>query len=80
VVKPSGLYRATALVRGAKLRAGWILVKNPGGGYYQVGTAFVGEEQFDIPQLNADQPTTPVTVDATTVYPKDVDGFIEEMP
>jgi hypothetical protein len=79
IVKPSGLYRATALVRGAKLRAGWILVKNPAGGYYQVGTAFVGEDQYDIPELSADQPTAPVTVDETTVYPKDVDGFIEEM-
>ncbi|MEV4171551.1 hypothetical protein [Nonomuraea sp. NPDC049709] len=79
VVKPSGLYRATAVVRGAKLRVGWIMIKNPNGGYYQVGAAFAGEEQLDIPQLDSEQPTAPVTVDDTTVYPEDVDGFIEEM-
>jgi hypothetical protein len=79
VVKPSGLYRATANVRGARLRAGWIRIKNPNGGYYQVGTAFVGEQQLDIPQLDDEQPTAPVTIDGTTVTPKDVDGFIEEM-
>ncbi|UBU12215.1 hypothetical protein [Nonomuraea gerenzanensis] len=79
VVKPSGLYRATAMVRGARLRAGWIVIKNPNGGYYQVGAAFAGEEQLDIPQLNSEQPTAPVTVDGTTVNPEDVDGFIEEM-
>ncbi|MFC4012228.1 hypothetical protein ACFOY2_33690 [Nonomuraea purpurea] len=79
VAKPSGLYRATALVRGAKLRAGWIVIKNPDGGYDQVGAAFAGEEQFDVPRLDNERPTSPVTVDDTTVYPKDVDGFIEEM-
>ncbi|MFI7126347.1 hypothetical protein ACIBQ1_11685 [Nonomuraea sp. NPDC050153] len=79
VVKPSGLYRATALVRGAKLRAGWIVLKSPQGGYTQVGAAFEGDTQVPIPQLPSDQPTAPVTVGDTTVYPKDVDGFIEEM-
>ncbi|MFB4270107.1 hypothetical protein [Nonomuraea sp. GTA35] len=79
VVKPSGLYRATGIVRGARLRAGWIMIKNPNGGYYQVGAAFAGEEQLDIPQLDSEQPTAPVTVDGTTVNPEDVDGFIEEM-
>jgi hypothetical protein len=79
VVKPSGLYRATAEVRGAKLKVGWILLKRPGGGFYQVGFASEGENQVDISQLNGEQPTTPVTLDKTTVYPKDVDGFIEEM-
>jgi hypothetical protein len=79
VVKPSGLYRATAQVRGAKLRLGWIRIPRPGGGYYQVGTGFLGENQVDIPKLDDEQPTTPVTVQDTTVYPKDVDGFIGEM-
>ncbi|MEO3888179.1 hypothetical protein [Nonomuraea sp. B5E05] len=79
VVKPSGLYRATAIVRGAKLRAGWIVLKNPQGGFTQVGAAVLGEEQLDIPRLDGERPTTPLTVDDTTVYPKDVDGFIEEM-
>ncbi|AQZ68873.1 hypothetical protein BKM31_52000 [[Actinomadura] parvosata subsp. kistnae] len=79
VVKPSGLYRATALVRGAKLRAGWIVIKNPDGGYYQVGAAALGEQQVAIPRLDSERPTAPVTVDGTTVSPEDVDGFIEEM-
>ncbi|TYB56748.1 hypothetical protein FXF51_42280 [Nonomuraea sp. PA05] len=79
VVKPSGLYRATAIVRGAKLRAGWIVVKNPNGGYYQVGAALVGEELVGVPPLDSAQPTAPVTVDGATVTPQDVDGFIEEM-
>ncbi|MEV4016995.1 hypothetical protein AB0J35_41535 [Nonomuraea angiospora] len=79
VVKPSGLYRATALVRGAKLRAGWIVLKNPGGGYTQVGAAFEGDTQVPIPRLRGDQPTAPVTVGDTTIQPEDVDGFIEEM-
>lgn len=79
VVKPSGLYRATALVRGAKLRVGWIQVPRPGGGYYQVGRAVVGEDQVDVPKLDDERPTAPVTVQDTTVQPKDVDGFIEEM-
>jgi hypothetical protein len=55
------------------------MIKNPNGGYYQVGAAFAGEEQLDIPQLDSEQPTAPVTVDGTTVNPEDVDGFIEEM-
>ncbi|MFI9594085.1 hypothetical protein [Nonomuraea sp. NPDC052265] len=80
VVRPSGLYRATAQVRGARLRAGWIRVPRPGGGYDQVGAAFVGQDQVEIPQLDAGRPTTPVTVAGATVSPKDVDGFIEEMP
>ncbi|MFG1700742.1 hypothetical protein [Nonomuraea sp. NPDC049309] len=80
VTKPSGLYRATAIVRGAKFRAGWILVRNPNGGYSQVGAAFAGKEQIDVPQLDAAQPTAPITVEGTTVYPKDADSFVEEMP
>ncbi|MEQ4716878.1 hypothetical protein [Nonomuraea sp. B19D2] len=79
VVKPSGLYRATAIVRGAKLRAGWIVLKSPQGGFTQVGAAFEGDTQVPIPQLQGERPTAPVTVDSTTLYPKDVDGFIEEM-
>ncbi|MEU1391353.1 MULTISPECIES: hypothetical protein [unclassified Nonomuraea] len=79
VVRPSGLYRATAQVRGAKLRAGWIRVPRPGGGYDQVGAAFLGQDQVEIPGLDAGRPTTPVTVAGATVLPKDVDGFIEEM-
>ncbi|MFC5831649.1 hypothetical protein [Nonomuraea insulae] len=79
VVKPSGLYRATAIVRGAKFRAGWIMIKDTDGRSYQVGLAESNGEPRGIPQLDSEQPTAPVTVDDTTVYPKDVDGFIEEM-
>ncbi|SEG98726.1 serine/threonine protein kinase [Nonomuraea solani] len=79
VVKPSGLYRATAIVRGAKFRAGWIMIKDENGRYYQVGAAFAGAEPVDIPQLDSERPTDPLTLDQTTIYPKDVDGFIEEM-
>ncbi|MEU4231749.1 hypothetical protein AB0F17_46275 [Nonomuraea sp. NPDC026600] len=80
VVKPSGLYRATAQVRGAKIRAGWIVLKQPQGGFRQVGAAFADETQLQIPELNAYQPTAPVPLDDdTTLYPKDVDGFIQEM-
>jgi hypothetical protein len=79
VVKPSGLYRASAEVRGAKLRAGWILVKNPNGGYTQVGAASKDDKPLQIPELNAYQPTAPVPLDDATLYPKDVDGFIQEM-
>lgn len=79
VVKPSGLYRASAQVRGAKIRAGWIVLKQPKGGFTQVGAAFADEKQLSIPKLDGERPTDPVTVDGATVEPKDVDGFIEEM-
>ncbi|WP_214327093.1 hypothetical protein [Nonomuraea sediminis] len=79
VVKPSGLYRATAFVRGAKLRAGWIVLAKPRGGFYQVGAAFEGDKQIQITNVNDERPTDPVTLGQTTVYPKDVDGFIQEM-
>ncbi|MDR8412706.1 hypothetical protein MTP10_28740 [Nonomuraea sp. 3-1Str] len=79
VRKPSGLYRATAQVRGAKIRAGWIVLKRPQGGFTQVGAAFAGEEQIQVPELDGERPTEPVTAGEATLYPKDVDGFIEEM-
>lgn len=79
VVKPSGLYRATAFVRGAKLRAGWIVLAKPRGGFYQVGAAFEGDKQITITNVNDERPTDPVTLDQTRLYPKDVDGFIQEM-
>ncbi|HEX4815343.1 MAG TPA: hypothetical protein VFV66_21585 [Nonomuraea sp.] len=79
-VKPSGLYRATALVRGARFKAGWIRVKNPNGGYTTVGAATEGGNPVPVPELDPDQPTAPLTVGGTTVRPEGVDGFIEEMP
>ncbi|NUR83627.1 MAG: hypothetical protein HOY71_06025 [Nonomuraea sp.] len=78
-VKPSGLYRATAFVRGAKLRAGWIVLAKPRGGFYQVGAAFEGDRQIKLANVDDERPTDPVKLDQTTVYPKDVDSFIEEM-
>ncbi len=78
-VKPSGLYRASAIVRGAKVRAGWIVVKRADGGFTQVGTAFQDDKQVPIPELDGDSPTSPVSVNGATVTPEDVDGFIEEM-
>ncbi|GAA4098448.1 hypothetical protein [Nonomuraea soli] len=75
--KPSGLYRASAIVRGARIKAGWIYLRNPNGdGFVQVGTAFVGDQQVETPQLT---PGQPVTIDGEQLEPKDVDGFIEEM-
>ncbi|MFI7707109.1 hypothetical protein [Nonomuraea sp. NPDC049480] len=79
VKKPSGLYRATAIVRGATFKAGWIRVENPNGGYYTVGAGTQAGKPVEIPELNGDQPTAPLTVDGATVYPKGVDDFIEEM-
>ncbi|MGP3957618.1 hypothetical protein ACTWPT_16580 [Nonomuraea sp. 3N208] len=79
VEKPSGLYRASAIVRGAQFKAGWIRVKNPNGGYTTVGAASEGGSPVPVPELNGEQPTAPLTVGDTTIYPKDVDSFIEEM-
>lgn len=77
IEKPSGLYRATQLVRGAQVKAGWIVLKQPdGNGFTQVGTAYVGDKQVDTPTL---VPGQPVTINGEQVEPKDVDGFIEEM-
>lgn len=77
VVKPSGLYRATQLVRGAKIKAGWIVLKNPdGNGFTRVGTAYVDDKQVATPELT---PGQPVTLNGVQIQPKDVDGFIEEM-
>ncbi|MEU8102542.1 hypothetical protein AB0C18_02320 [Nonomuraea muscovyensis] len=79
VKKPSGLYRATAQVRGARLRAGWIVLRRPEGGFTQVGAAVLDETQVRVPELDGERPTAPVTMDGATIYPKDVDGFIQEM-
>ncbi|WP_101788294.1 hypothetical protein [Nonomuraea indica] len=79
VKKPSGLYRATAQIRSARLRAGWIVLRRPEGGFTQVGAAVLDETQVRVPQLDGDRPTAPVSVDGATLYPQDVDGFIQEM-
>lgn len=77
VKKPSGLYRATQLIRGAKVKAGWIVLEDPdGNGFIQVGTAYVDDKQVTTPTL---VPGEPVTLNGEQVEAKDVDGFIEEM-
>jgi hypothetical protein len=71
VKKPSGLYRASALVRGAQLRGGWIVL--PDG--TQVGTAFADGQQVPTPRLT---PGENVSINGIEVDPQDVDEFIEE--
>lgn len=71
VKKPSGLYRASAIVRGAQLRGGWIVL--PDG--TQVGTAFADGKQVPTPTLT---PGDNVSINGIEVDPQDVDEFIEE--
>jgi serine/threonine-protein kinase len=61
VSKPSGLYRAAADVRGAKIVGGWIVLKDG----TQVGLATVGEQVTKPSEL--DVTTGRATVDGTTV-------------
>lgn len=78
VKKPSGLYRATAQVRGARYRAGWIVLpRRDGNGFIQVGAMVKNGQPVPVPTIT---PGSPVTIDGETVTPKDVDAFIEEMP
>ncbi|MEU8202604.1 hypothetical protein [Streptosporangium sp. NPDC049046] len=71
VKKPSGLYRATALVRGADVRAGWIYLDDG----TRVGLTLVGDEVADVP---IPEPGENAVVDGVEVDPRDVDEFIEE--
>ncbi|WP_327089570.1 hypothetical protein OIE66_02800 [Nonomuraea sp. NBC_01738] len=74
VKKPSGLYRATALVRGARIKASWIVLRRPdGNGFYQVGLAFEDESAVAVPPLDPAAPTTPVTLGDATLYPQEVE-------
>ncbi|WP_431895908.1 hypothetical protein [Nonomuraea sp. bgisy101] len=78
VKKPSGLYRATSQVRGARYRAGWIVLPRPdGNGFVQVGAMVKNGEPVPVPTIT---PGSPVNIDGDTVTPKDVDAFIQEMP
>ncbi|MFC4532465.1 hypothetical protein [Sphaerisporangium dianthi] len=70
VKKPSGLYRATAVIRGAKVVGGWIIL--PGG--RQVGLVDVGDSAQAAPKLT---PGSPVTVGGTELLPEDADAFID---
>lgn len=72
VKKPSGLYRASQIVRGARIRAGWIVL--PDG--TQVGVAVSGDRQIPAPPL---EPGTDPVIDGVRVDAKDVDEFIGEM-
>ncbi|GLW09445.1 hypothetical protein Misp01_45740 [Microtetraspora sp. NBRC 13810] len=72
VKKPSGLYRASTVVRGARIRAGWIVLPNGD----QVGFAASGDTQVPTPVL---RPGTDPTIDGTRVAAKDVDEFIGEL-
>jgi len=68
VAPPSGLYRASANVRGAQLVGGWIVLDNG----QQVGLATLGGETKAVPPL--DTTTKSATVDGTAVTARAVDG------
>jgi hypothetical protein len=70
--KPSGLYRASAIIRGARLKSGWIVLADG----TQTGFTSLGDKQVPTPTLT---PGTDPTIDGTRVDAKDADEFIEEM-
>ncbi|MER5647954.1 hypothetical protein [Streptosporangium sp. NPDC002524] len=70
VKKPSGLYRATALVRGANVRAGWIYLDDG----TRVGLTLVGDKVAEVP---IPEPGENAVVNGVEVDPQDVDEFIE---
>lgn len=65
-VKPSGLYRATATVRGAKIDGGWIVLR----GGKQVGILKRNGKPASAPRINPE--TGAVTIDGTEVTAKPV--------
>ncbi|MFF5206834.1 hypothetical protein [Streptosporangium sp. NPDC000396] len=71
VKKPSGLYRASAIVRGATVRAGWIYLDDGS----RVGLTVVDGAPADVA---IPEPGENATVNGETVDPKDVDEFIGE--
>ncbi|WP_405141584.1 hypothetical protein OG589_31265 [Sphaerisporangium sp. NBC_01403] len=72
VKKPSGLYRATAVVRGAKVVGGWIVLL----GGRQIGLVNVDDSPYPAPKLT---PGSPVNVDGTELRPEDTDAFIDDL-
>jgi hypothetical protein len=68
VSKPSGLYRATAQVRNAKVVGGWIVLSDG----YQVGVLTSDDVPRTAPPI--DPATGAVTVDGTTITAAYVDG------
>lgn len=69
VKKPSGLYRASAIVRGANVRAGWIYLDDG----TRVGLTLVGDQVADVP---IPEPGENAIVNGVEVDPKNVDEFI----
>ncbi|MBG0833432.1 hypothetical protein HS041_37665 [Planomonospora sp. ID67723] len=72
VKKPSGLYRASAIVRGAQVRAGWIYLDDGS----RVGLTLVDGEPAEVA---IPEPGENATVNGEEVDPKDVDEFIGEI-
>ncbi|MEO3814927.1 hypothetical protein ABGB17_38525 [Sphaerisporangium sp. B11E5] len=72
VKKPSGLYRASAVVRGARVVGGWIRL--PDG--RQVGLVDIAGTPSPAPALT---PGSPVTVRGVKLVPRDTDAFIDEL-
>jgi serine/threonine-protein kinase len=68
VTKPSGLYRATAEVRGAKVVGGWIVLSDG----YQVGVVTSDDVASTAPPI--DPVTGQATVNGTTITAAYVDG------
>lgn len=70
VKPPSGLYRASAKVRGAQIIGGWIVLDDG----TQVGLTSTGEEgEHPEPAPSLDTSTRSVTVDGVTLTPAPVD-------
>jgi hypothetical protein len=66
---PSGLYRATANVRNARVQAGWIIVNGVQVGILDTDDAPAAAPRLDLTTLSADVGGTPVTavpIDGTT--------------
>ncbi|GGL08595.1 hypothetical protein Sme01_12830 [Sphaerisporangium melleum] len=69
VHKPSGLYRASAVVRGARVVGGWIVLPNG----RQVGLLDVGGSSAPAPRLT---PGSPMTFEGTELRPQEPDAFL----
>lgn len=69
--KPSGLYRATAQVRGALYQASWIVDQNG----KQTGLLDKDATAGPVPPLT---PGTDVTIEGASVTPQDAEDFVEQ--
>lgn len=68
--KPSGLYRASAVVRGARIDGGWIVLADG----RQVGMVNFAGSSEAAPAID---PGAPITIYGTRLVPQDVDSFID---